>query len=157
MPRQFYPVEHFSVPQAEYKLLPFRFLKLNADREILVNEVGEFILAPVGTAQRVIRRQLDRTSELFSTLKAKQFLTDGSSSALLDLLATKYRTKHHFLEGFTKQYDVNRLVYFESFAQIKNAILREKQIKSWRREKKLALIRSTNPAFRDLSFDFHKI
>jgi His-Xaa-Ser system radical SAM maturase HxsB len=102
MPRQFYPVEHFSVPQAEYKLLPFKFLKLSADREILVNEVGEFILAPVGTAQRVIRRQLDRTSELFSTLKAKQFLTDSSSSALLDLLATKYRTKHHFLEGFTK-------------------------------------------------------
>jgi putative endonuclease len=70
------------------------------------------------------------------------------------------RTKQHkekLLEGFTKQYDVNRLVYFESFAQIKNAILREKQIKSWRREKKLALIRSTNPAFRDLSFDFHKI
>ena len=102
MPRQFYPVEHFSVPQAEYKLLPFRFLKLNPDREILVNEVGEFILAPVGTAQRVIRRQLDRTSELFSTLKAKQFISDNSSSALLDLLATKYRTKHHFLEGFTK-------------------------------------------------------
>jgi len=102
MPRQFYPVEHFSVAQAEYKLLPFKFLKLSADREILVNEVGEFILAPVGTAQRVIRRQLDRSSELFSTLKAKQFLTDSSSSALLDLLATKYRTKHHFLEGFTK-------------------------------------------------------
>jgi His-Xaa-Ser system radical SAM maturase HxsB len=102
MPRQFYPIDHFSVPQAEYKLLPFKFLKLTADREILVNEVGEFILVPVGTAQRVIRRQLDRTSELFSTLKAKQFLTDSSSSALLDLLATKYRTKHHFLEGFTK-------------------------------------------------------
>src|SRR6266478_9162668 len=102
MPRQFYPVEHFSVAQAEYKLLPFKFLKLSADREILVNEVGEFILAPVGTAQRVIRRQLDRSSELFSTLKAKQFLTDSSSSALLDLLATKYRTKHHFLDGFTK-------------------------------------------------------
>lgn len=102
MPRQFYPVEHFSVAQAEYKLLPFKFLKLNSDREILVNEVGEFILAPIGTAQRVIRRQLDRSSELFSTLKAKQFLTDSSSSALLDLLATKYRTKHHFLEGFTK-------------------------------------------------------
>jgi len=74
--------------------------------------------------------------------------------------ALESRTKQHkekLLEGFTNQYDVNRLVYFESFAQIKNAILREKQIKSWRRDKKLALIHTTNPTFRDLSLDFHKI
>jgi putative endonuclease len=62
--------------------------------------------------------------------------------------------KHKIVEGFTKQYDVTRLVYYEPHGQIKSAISREKQIKRWRREKKLTLIRSMNPKFRDLSEDF---
>jgi len=62
--------------------------------------------------------------------------------------------KQKLLPGFTKQYDVGRLVYFEPFRDVRDAILREKQIKRWRREKKLALIRSANPQFRDLSKDF---
>jgi putative endonuclease len=62
--------------------------------------------------------------------------------------------KQKRVEGFTKKYDVARLVYFEPHGQIKGAISREKQIKNWRREKKLALIRSINPKFRDLSEDF---
>ena len=59
------------------------------------------------------------------------------------------------VEGFTKEYDVTRLIYYEPFGQIKSAIQREKQIKSWRREKKLALIRKMNPEMRDLSEDFN--
>src|SRR5208283_3261507 len=102
MPRQFYPAEHFANPEPEYRLLPFRFIRLNADKEILVNEVGEFVISSIGTAQRLIRRELNSDSELYSTLRAKQFLTDDSSSSLLDILATKYRTKHNFIEGFTK-------------------------------------------------------
>ena len=62
--------------------------------------------------------------------------------------------KAKLVDGFTKQYDVTRLVYYEPHGQPKSAIQREKQIKSWRREKKLALIRSMNPKFRDLSEDF---
>jgi putative endonuclease len=62
--------------------------------------------------------------------------------------------KQKLNEGFTKKYDVTRLVYFEPHSQPKSAIHREKQIKSWRREKKLALIRLMNPKFRDLSEDF---
>jgi putative endonuclease len=64
--------------------------------------------------------------------------------------------KQKLIEGFTKKYDVTRLVYFEPHGQPKSAIQREKQIKSWRREKKLARIRSMNPKFRDLSEDFPK-
>jgi len=64
--------------------------------------------------------------------------------------------KQKLLEGFASKYDVTRLVYLEPFGQIKNAIRREKQIKAWRREKKLALIRVSNPQFRDLSLDFHR-
>jgi putative endonuclease len=67
---------------------------------------------------------------------------------------TQHKLK--LIEGFTKQYDVTRLVYFEPFGQIKNAIRREKQLKSWRREKKLALIRTQNPTLQDLSQNFHR-
>jgi putative endonuclease len=58
--------------------------------------------------------------------------------------------------GFTKKYDVTRLVYLEAYADVRNAIAREKQIKRWRREKKLALIRKMNPHFRDLSVNSPK-
>jgi putative endonuclease len=58
--------------------------------------------------------------------------------------------------GFAEKYDVVRLVYFEPFGDVRNAIAREKQIKRWRREKKLALIRGMNPKFVDLSAGFHR-
>ncbi len=54
-------------------------------------------------------------------------------------------------EGFTKKYHINRLVYYETFGHIGNAIAREKQIKSWTRAKRLALIKSKNPAWQDLA------
>ncbi len=55
------------------------------------------------------------------------------------------------VEGFTRQYRIGTLVYFEPFGDIHAAIRREKQIKHWRREKKLALIASENPDWHDLS------
>lgn len=54
-------------------------------------------------------------------------------------------------ESFTKRYNVTRLVYFEDFRDIGDAIAREKQIKGWRRSKKIALIESQNPKWKDLS------
>ena len=54
-------------------------------------------------------------------------------------------------EGFTSRYKVHRLVYFEETQDVRSALEREKRIKSWRREKKLALIRGANPKFEDLS------
>jgi putative endonuclease len=58
--------------------------------------------------------------------------------------------KQKLVAGFTRRNDVSRLVYFEPFADVRDAIAREKQIKRWRWEKKLALIRTTNPRFEDL-------
>ena len=55
------------------------------------------------------------------------------------------------IEGFTKRYHINRLVYFETFKYVNNAIRREKQIKSWDRAKRLALIESMNPTWLDLA------
>jgi putative endonuclease len=64
--------------------------------------------------------------------------------------------KQKLTPGFSKTYDVDRLVYFEPHGDIRAAIAREKKIKCWRREKKLVLIHSVNPKLRDLSNDFHK-
>ena len=56
-------------------------------------------------------------------------------------------------DGFTKKYNVNKLVYYESISSIVDAIKREKQLKGWRRDKKNALIESVNPQWNDLSID----
>ena len=54
-------------------------------------------------------------------------------------------------DGFTKRYSVHRLVYFEEFRDVNNAISRETQLKGWRREKKIALIQKENPLWDDLA------
>jgi putative endonuclease len=55
------------------------------------------------------------------------------------------------IEGFTKKYHINRLVYYETFKYVNNALAREKQIKAWTRAKRLALIKTMNPTWQDLS------
>jgi putative endonuclease len=62
-----------------------------------------------------------------------------------------YEHKNKLIPGFTSKYNVNRLVYYETTSEAKAAIAREKQIKGWLREKKIALIEADNPAWRDLS------
>jgi putative endonuclease len=53
-------------------------------------------------------------------------------------------------KSFTAKYNINKIVYYETFTEIYNAIAREKQIKGWTREKKLKLIRSLNPGWKDI-------
>jgi putative endonuclease len=67
-------------------------------------------------------------------------------------------TQHKAGNGseFTRKYKVDRLVYYERFQYVNNAIARETQVKAWRRSKKVALIESLNPDWRDLSEDFGK-
>jgi putative endonuclease len=55
------------------------------------------------------------------------------------------------IDGFTKRYNINRLVYYEVFHQVGTAITREKQIKSWTRAKRLVLIATKNPTWHDLA------
>ena len=59
--------------------------------------------------------------------------------------------RERVVHGFTRRYSVDRLVYFETTADVVSAIAREKQIKGWRKTKKVALVETTNPAWRDLS------
>jgi putative endonuclease len=62
-----------------------------------------------------------------------------------------FQHKRKLHEGFSADYNCNRLVFFEQFVDPGNAIAREKQLKGWRRAKKIALIEKTNPAWVDLS------
>ncbi len=59
--------------------------------------------------------------------------------------------RNHIFEGFTNKYNVTRLVYFEETRDAQAAIAREKELKQWTRAKKIALIESVNPDWRDLS------
>ncbi|HHX8283483.1 MULTISPECIES: GIY-YIG nuclease family protein [Vibrio harveyi group] len=65
-----------------------------------------------------------------------------------------WQHKNGVVEGFTKKYNVHKLVYFELFEDMATAITREKQLKQWKREWKLALVRETNPNFLDLSTEY---
>ncbi|WP_345739878.1 GIY-YIG nuclease family protein [Vibrio rotiferianus] len=62
-----------------------------------------------------------------------------------------WQHKNGIVEGFTKKYNVHKLVYFELFEDIPTAISREKQLKQWKREWKLELVRESNPNFLDIS------
>ncbi len=83
-----------------YRLLPFRFLRFDEARTLVVNEVGEYHLLGHDEFARFVRLELPE-EELYFDLQAKHFLFDSDSVVPFELLATKYRTKKAFLDGFT--------------------------------------------------------
>ena len=68
-----------------------------------------------------------------------------------DIERRVYEQKQKLVDGFTKRYNLTMLVYYERTNDVRSAIRREKQIKGWLRSKKIALIESMNPLWRDLS------
>jgi len=88
-------------PSIPYRILPFRFLRYNERELLLVNDVGEFIFSDVNNFERLITYDLDSGCQFFLDLKGKHFLTDTNIEPVVDLLATKYRTKKAFLKNFT--------------------------------------------------------
>ena len=70
-----------------------------------------------------------------------------------DLVARIWQHKNHVFEGFSQKYGVNQLVWFEAHETMESAIVREKQLKSGSRSRKLSLIETTNPSWRDLYGD----
>lgn len=73
-----------------------------------------------------------------------------------NLIKRAYQHRNGLIEGFTKEYKVNRLVYFEEYSDIREALPREKQLKRWKRSWKLELIEKNNPTWRDLYDDLLK-
>jgi putative endonuclease len=68
-----------------------------------------------------------------------------------DLARRVYEHKQKLLPGFTSKYNITKLVYFEATEDVYAALNREKQIKGWLRDKKIALIEAANPDWKDLS------
>ena len=81
------------------------------------------------------------------TNKTNTVLYTGITSNLKKRI---YEHKENLAEGFTEKYNVHKLVYYEVFNDVEESILREKQIKAGSRNKKIKLINSTNPNWKDL-------
>lgn len=67
-----------------------------------------------------------------------------------DIVKRVYEHKNSFVDGFTKQYNLKNLVYYEVYDEIEEAIKREKQLKNWHREWKIELVNKQNPKWEDL-------
>lgn len=85
-----------------YRLMPFRFMRFDPSKYILVNECGEYVFLDAPTFRALAEHRLAASDPHYGFLKSRNFLADDTSSPLLDILATKYRTKKSFLAGFTK-------------------------------------------------------
>lgn len=72
-----------------------------------------------------------------------------------DLARRIYEHKSKSIEGFTRRYNLKKLVYLEKYNHINDAIKREKELKGWLRDKKNELVESINPKWLDLSIEYH--
>lgn len=70
-----------------------------------------------------------------------------------DLVRRVYEHRSGEVPGFSQRYRMHRLIYYEGFQFVNDALARERQLKGWRRDKKISLIESSNPSWRDLSVD----
>ena len=91
---------------------------------------------------------MSKYSVYIMTNKRNSVLYTGVTN---DLERRIYEHQNKLIEGFTKKYNVIKLVYYEMTEDITAAIEREKQIKGWLRKKKIALIEAVNPSWKDLS------
>ena len=86
-------------------------------------------------------------------------LTNGTRTLYVgvtnDIVRRVYEHKHKMVDGFTKKYNLTYLAYYDETSDVMSAIEREKQIKGWRRSKKIELIESVNPSWRDLAMDWY--
>jgi len=103
--RKFKDPRYYKDTITDYFLLPFRFHRMADHRELLVNELGDFILVPEGTAARIIGKEINveipEDRVLFEDLVAGFFISEKRIPDLLEVMATRYRTKKSFLDHFT--------------------------------------------------------
>ncbi|SFO54872.1 His-Xaa-Ser system radical SAM maturase HxsB [Chitinophaga sp. YR627] len=102
--RKFKDVAYFRSEET-YTLLPFRFHRMPDGREILVNEIGDYMVVPSGTTARIINREINNNDPedavLYEDLVAAFFIAEQAVPDLLEVMATRYRTKKSFLDSFT--------------------------------------------------------
>lgn len=100
MAPRFAPREAFE-PRDGYRLLPFRFDRLDGESYLVTNDVGEYLRLDHETLEAFARRRLDPRSEAYCALKARHFLYDSDDSVAFDLLALKYRSRAEPVAAFT--------------------------------------------------------
>ena len=83
----------------KYALLPFNFLRLSG-KEILINELGDMLITPIGTAQKIVDHSLD-DEDLYKSLVAHFFISEELLPPLLDIYASRLRLKKSFLDDRT--------------------------------------------------------
>lgn len=83
-------------------LMPFRFVRFDADRYLLTNDLGDHTLVASDDLPRLVGKTINPSSDLYLDLRSKNFVSDDGSSINARVLASRYRTKKAFLEGFTK-------------------------------------------------------
>lgn len=98
---RFLPLSAFKKNDS-YQLLPFHFMRWSESEVLLVNEVGEYSFLKNAEFASLVEKTLSDASEAYHALKSKHFLSDSLSRLPIELLATKYRTKRAFMEGFTR-------------------------------------------------------
>lgn len=85
----------------DYKILPFRFEKYNEKEYLLTNEIGEYVFLSTDDFNKFVNHQLDTSSDSFLNLESKQIATTDKVEDVVNMLATKYRTKKSILRDFT--------------------------------------------------------
>lgn len=98
--RRFKDFEFFEVASEKYHLLPFQFRTFDK-YELLTNIVGEFLFVKLGTVEKIVNREVEKSSRLFEDLVSKSFISIYEIPPQIDLLATRYRTKKSFLDSYT--------------------------------------------------------
>ncbi len=83
-----------------YHLLPFKFGRLS-DRELIVNEVGDYLVVPEGTVEKIVSKQVEPVDSLYKDLVANWFIREKAIPDLIDNYAVRLRTKKAFLDSFT--------------------------------------------------------
>jgi His-Xaa-Ser system radical SAM maturase HxsB len=86
-----------------YYLLPFNFITLQNNKELITNIVGDYLVLPLGSVSKIIRKEISKETEgeLFLDLLSSYFISELPIHPLIDILATKYRTKNEYLSKFT--------------------------------------------------------
>jgi len=83
-----------------YYLLPFRFERIK-NRELIVNDVGDYLIVPPNTVCRIVAREINSDEEIYKDLIASNFISEEPLPQLIDILAVRLRTKKSFLDNFT--------------------------------------------------------
>lgn len=101
--RKFNPENYYSESSNQYFLLPFRFLKINDIHEILVNDIGDFVITPIGTTKKIVNRTFSKNEniELYYDLISNFIISESEKPELLPIIEARYRTKKSFLDNFT--------------------------------------------------------